>query len=123
MESKIALFKSIADRNRLRILMALIANDELCACQIIELLQFTGATVSRHLAQLTNAGLIKSRKDGRWVYFSLNNNNDGNKKFLEWLFKELKESKEYLEDCKSLKKILNYDPVVLCKKQRGENCC
>jgi ArsR family transcriptional regulator len=103
--------------------MALMTNEELCACQIIELLQFTGATVSRHLSQLNNASIIKSRKEGRWIYFRLNKESLAHKKFLDWLYEDLKNTKEYIEDCSSLKRIIACDPIILCKKQRGENCC
>ena len=123
METKVKLLKSIADHNRLRIIMALMTHEELCACQFIELLQFTGATISRHLSILNNVGLIKSRKEGRWVYFALKKESLSHKKFLDGLFEELKTTEEYIADCKRLKKIVAFDPVVLCKKQRGENCC
>lgn len=65
MDNLTALFKALADRNRLRIVGALLKYDELCACQIIELMQVTGATVSRYIGVLIASGLIGSRKDGR----------------------------------------------------------
>jgi ArsR family transcriptional regulator len=123
MEAKLNLFKSISDRNRLRVIMALMTYEELCACQIIELLQVTGATVSKHLGQLNNAGLIKSRKEGRWIYFRIKKEDQQHKKFLTWLFEDLKLSKDYIEDVKQLKKIMASLPETLCKKQRGEDCC
>ena len=63
--------KALADRNRLRIVAALADYEELCACQLTELLGVSGATASRHLAQLTASGLLASRKDGRWVHYCL----------------------------------------------------
>ena len=98
METKVKLLKSIADHNRLRIIMALMTHEELCACQFIELLQFTGATISRHLSILNNVGLIKSRKEGRWIYFTLRKDNLSHKKFLDGLLEELKSTKESLAD-------------------------
>ncbi|MDZ7667848.1 MAG: metalloregulator ArsR/SmtB family transcription factor [Desulfotignum sp.] len=71
MDDTLLKLKALADRNRLRIFLALTRYDELCACQITELLQVTGATASRHLGILVTAGLLKSRKASRWVYFSL----------------------------------------------------
>ena len=61
--------KALSDQNRLRVVMALMTYDELCACQITEFLQISGATVSRHLGLLANAGIVSSRKEGRWVIF------------------------------------------------------
>ncbi len=63
--------KALSDRNRLRVVAALMTRNELCACQISELLQVTGATASRHMGLLIQAGLVQSRKDGRWVYYQL----------------------------------------------------
>jgi ArsR family transcriptional regulator, arsenate/arsenite/antimonite-responsive transcriptional repressor len=62
--------KALADENRVRTLMFL-RNGELCVCQIIEMLQLAPSTVSKHLAILRQAGLIDSRKVGRWIYYHL----------------------------------------------------
>ncbi|MBK9119451.1 MAG: winged helix-turn-helix transcriptional regulator [Phycisphaerales bacterium] len=59
--------RALGDVNRLRILAAL-RTGELCVCQLLELLGLAGATVSQHLATLRTAGLIDTRKVGRWVY-------------------------------------------------------
>jgi ArsR family transcriptional regulator, arsenate/arsenite/antimonite-responsive transcriptional repressor len=64
--------KALSDENRIRILMALHANAELCVCNINELLQLAPSTVSKHLFLLKNARLVKVRKDGRWMYYRLN---------------------------------------------------
>ena len=62
--------KALADDNRTRALMCL-RDGELCVCQIIELLQLAPSTVSKHLDILHRAGLIESRKEGRWIYYRL----------------------------------------------------
>ena len=51
--------KALADENRVRILLALHGRDELCVCQLIDLLQLAPSTVSKHLFILRNARLIK----------------------------------------------------------------
>ena len=71
MEPTLGIIKAISDKNRMRVVAALWRFDELCACQITELLQVSGATASRHMAILNKAGLVDSRKDGRWVYYRL----------------------------------------------------
>ena len=73
-------FKALADENRLKIL-ALIHEGELgCACtedgcdetrcmtDLVELLGVSQATVSHHTKELVAAGLISTRKKGRWIY-------------------------------------------------------
>ncbi len=62
--------KALGDENRVRALMA-VAGGELCVCQLIELLGLAPSTVSKHMAILHQAGLVATRKDGRWIYYRL----------------------------------------------------
>jgi len=71
MEQTLRITKALADGNRLRAVMALVDHDELCVCQITELLGLATATVSRHMSMLQSASLVTSRKEGRWVYYRL----------------------------------------------------
>ena len=66
------LFKALSDRNRFRVVAALLQSKELCACQIHEWLGVTGATASKHMGILVASGLVLSRKDGRWVHYRIN---------------------------------------------------
>lgn len=63
-----ALAGALGDPGRVRALMAL-RGRELCVCQLVELLGLAPSTVSRHLRVLGRAGLVESRKEGRWVYY------------------------------------------------------
>ena len=62
------LASALSDPNRVRALVAL-RGRELCVCQLVELLELAPSTVSRHLKILAQAGLVESRKQGRWVYY------------------------------------------------------
>jgi ArsR family transcriptional regulator len=62
-----AITKVLADENRGRTLMAL-RSGGICVCQIIEFPGLAPSTVSRHMGVLCQAGLVKGRKQGRWVY-------------------------------------------------------
>ncbi|WP_291345910.1 helix-turn-helix transcriptional regulator [Desulfobacula sp.] len=119
----ISTFKALSDRNRLRVFGALFEYDELCACQIIELLQVTGATASRHMGVLVAAGLVKSKKDGRWVYYRLNRSNENLTGMFQWLKAGFNASIDIEKDSIALKEITLVSPVDLCRKQRGEECC
>lgn len=121
MEKTVATMKALSDRNRLRIFLALQDYEELCACQITELLEVSGATASKHLGILQKAGLIQSRKDGKWtLYRLLADNND--KPLLNWLNTQLANTTTQCKDSASLKKILAISPEEICRKQRGEAC-
>ena len=67
------LFKLIADASRLRILNALAQADgePVCVCEFTQLLSVSQPTVSHHLKQLTDAGLLERERRGSFVYFSL----------------------------------------------------
>ena len=123
MKELISIFKALSDRNRLRIVSALIGYDELCACQITELLEISSATSSRHLGVLINANLVQSRKDGRWVYYCINRSSSSFESVIQWIEHELKDDEEAEHDRKLLKVIVDQEPVDICRKQRGVTCC
>ena len=64
------LFKAFADETRLRILH-LLSRGELCVCDIHDTLKLPQSKVSRHLACLRRAGLVRLRKNGLWKHYSL----------------------------------------------------
>ena len=63
-------FKALADENRLRIL-DLLCSGEKCACELLEDLQISQSTLSHHMKLLCDAGIVYGRKDGKWVYYSI----------------------------------------------------
>ncbi len=63
------LFKALSDETRLRIYL-LLGRGELCVCQIQVALAMSQAKVSRHLTVLRHAGLVTSRREGLWMYYS-----------------------------------------------------
>jgi len=65
-------FKALADETRLRIL-GLLEVREMCVCEVMVALDLTQPTASHHLGLLENAGLVKDRKEGKWVFYSLAN--------------------------------------------------
>ena len=70
MRELLAVMKALADPSRLRIVAALHGR-ELCLCQVMELVGLAASTVSRHMSILEQARLVDARKDGRWTYFRL----------------------------------------------------
>jgi len=64
-------FKALADQTRLRILK-LLQIREMCVCELMTALDLTQPTTSHHLHALEEAGLVKNRKEGKWVFYSLN---------------------------------------------------
>jgi len=88
MEKVIQKFKALGDENRFRILMLLLQRP-LCVCELLEVLDIKGGTLSAHLKLLKNAGLISQKKEGRWIIYSISS--EKTTKFLNELEIENKE--------------------------------
>jgi ArsR family transcriptional regulator len=73
-DRKSRIFKALADSTRLRIL-GLLTVREMCVCEIMVALSLTQPTASHHLKILENAGLVRDRKEGKWVFYSLPDRN------------------------------------------------
>ncbi|NBA97174.1 metalloregulator ArsR/SmtB family transcription factor [Pseudomonas sp. R5(2019)] len=64
-------FKCLGDETRLRIMLMLCAEGELCVCELIWALADSQPKISRHLAQLRACGLLADRRQGQWIYYRL----------------------------------------------------
>lgn len=110
--------KALGDENRIRTLLAL-RQGELCVCQITELFGLAPSTISKHLSILSQAGLVESRKDGRWMYYKLPGKDAPVevREALDWVEKSLENRPRVSEDRKLLKQILKQDPAEICRRQ------
>ena len=70
MREFLAVVSALSDPSRLRLLLSLCGR-ELCVCNLVEFIGLADSTVSKHLSILREAGLVVSRKRGRWVYYRL----------------------------------------------------
>lgn len=70
-------FKIVGDETRLKILYAL-DNNEMCVCDIANLLNMTKSSISHQLKLLKDNGLVKSRKSGKEVYYMLDDSHVSN---------------------------------------------
>lgn len=67
----VKMFKVLADETRMKIAFALCEEDELCVCDVANIIGSTMATASHHLRTLNQLGLAKNRKEGKLVFYSL----------------------------------------------------
>ena len=65
-------FKCLSDETRLRCMLLLHREGELCVCEITHALGLSQPKTSRHLAQLRQSGLLSDHKKGQWVYYKIN---------------------------------------------------
>lgn len=84
------LFKALADETRVKIALAL-TREELCVCDVAHLTGTSVATASHHLRLLRNMGLTKHRKEGKLVFYSLDDHHVGT--ILEQALVHFKEGK------------------------------
>jgi ArsR family transcriptional regulator len=66
------LFKVLADATRLRMLMLLVMEGELCVCELTHALGEIQPKISRHLALLRESGVVLDRRQGQWIYYRIN---------------------------------------------------
>lgn len=89
MDNILPVFKALSDETRLRIL-TLLRNGELCVCDITETLEMTQPNISFHLSMLKEAGIIKVRKNGRWIHYSLDESDMFTRFLLLGMFERIK---------------------------------
>jgi ArsR family transcriptional regulator len=67
----IRVFRAFTDENRLRVL-ELLTKGEQCACVLLDDLQISQPTLSHHMKILCEAGIVTSRRVGKWSYYTIN---------------------------------------------------
>lgn len=65
-------FKALADENRLKSLLLITLQGELCVCELMAALDVSQPKISRHLAILRNSGILLDRRQGKWIFYRLN---------------------------------------------------
>ncbi|MHC1578538.1 MAG: ArsR/SmtB family transcription factor [Dehalococcoidia bacterium] len=79
MRGFVKLFKALSDETRIRILKVLLQR-ECCVCEVMQALDISQSRASRNLGILEDAGFVKSRRDGLWIVYSIDEqrmNSDG----------------------------------------------
>lgn len=64
------IFKAFCDENRIKILQ-LLRGGEQCACMLLQEMNITQPTLSHHMKILCDSGIVKCRKEGKWMHYSL----------------------------------------------------
>jgi len=71
MVDPVLFYKSLADDTRLRCLLLIQKEQELCVCELTEAINESQPKISRHLAQLKKSGILSDRRQGQWIYYQL----------------------------------------------------
>ena len=103
MEVEAEIFKLLSNATRLRLMVLLSLQDEMCVCRLTEALDAPQTRVSRHLAVLRAARLVEARREGTWMYYRLAEPRNRLEECLHECFREcLADHKAVREDLKRL---------------------
>ena len=70
MQELVAIARALGDPTRIRIVAAL-RNGELCVCELVDALDISQSSLSSHLQICREVGVVTTRKESRWIYYSL----------------------------------------------------
>ena len=108
-------FKCLADETRLKSLLIIQSEGEICVCELVEALQEIQPKISRHLALLRESRIVLDRRQGQWIYYRLNPH------LPEWaktvLAETAKQNQSYIEG--NLKKLCRMGS----RPERTKSCC
>lgn len=83
-----AVFKAFCDENRIKILQ-LLQGGEKCACKLLTEMNITQPTLSHHMKILCDSGIVKGRKEGKWMHYSISQDGiEEAQKYLDFLKSE-----------------------------------
>ena len=115
MKKRAQIFKALGDETRLRIMGLLIDGKELCVCDIMAALDLPQSTVSRHLSNLRNAGLVNDRRQGIWMNYKINQREiEHASALLDLLVKMLGDLEQTVEDQRLLNEHLETKKQQIC---------
>ena len=92
-------YKVLSDETRLRCLVLIFENRELCVCELIHALELPQSKISRHLSIIKLNGLIKQRREGQWVLYSIHPQlSDVKRHIISLSIDALKDNQPYKKD-------------------------
>ncbi|MGG1574735.1 ArsR/SmtB family transcription factor [Fictibacillus sp. NRS-1165] len=71
LETAASILKLLGDKTRLA-MVKILSENECCVCEFVDLFEMSQPAVSQHLRKLRDSGLVKERRKGQWIYYSLN---------------------------------------------------
>ncbi|WP_372591638.1 metalloregulator ArsR/SmtB family transcription factor [Guyparkeria sp.] len=108
-------FRALSDATRLRSLMLLQSEGELCVCELTAALDVSQPKISRHLAQLRDIGITKVRREGTWVFYRISDDLPAwAARVLEETFEGTRHTGQFHEDQQRLTGMAGRPPRACC---------
>lgn len=108
-------FQLLSDDTRLRSLLLMQHEGELCVCELVHALGVIQPKVSRHLAGLRDAGIVIDRRQGQWIYYQLNPElPDWARRVIDATVAEASNQKPFINDLAALADMPNRPGVACC---------
>jgi ArsR family transcriptional regulator len=107
-------FKMLADSTRLRCLLLMQSEGELCVCELTSALNLSQPKISRHLAHLRESGILVARRNGTWMYYRINPElQNWALQILQTTLDGVRKTEPFMSDIKILKSMSNR-PHLVC---------
>jgi len=118
MRELIKVLKALSDEVRLRILKILQEWEKLCVCEIMQALDISQTRTSRNLGILKDAGFVTDRREGVWIYYSINKRkiNEYQSELIKLLSKWLNEEEVVQKDKERLERVMKLGLKYKCVK-------
>jgi len=71
MSNPVLFYKALADSTRLKSLLLILSQQQLCVCELMHALDLSQPKISRHLALLKQQNIVSSWREGQWVYYQI----------------------------------------------------
>lgn len=108
-------FRMLADSTRLRCLMLMQAEGELCVCELTHALNLSQPKISRHLAHLREAGVLVARRSGTWMNYRINPDMQAwALEILQSTLNGVRKTEPFISDQKMLEAMANRPGLVCC---------
>lgn len=108
-------FQLLSDETRLRCLMLMQQQGELCVCELTHALGLIQPKISRHLATLRDAGVVTDRRQGQWIYYQIHSDLPGwARQVIDITADEVMTSSPYRDDLVALLSMPNRPGAACC---------
>jgi ArsR family transcriptional regulator len=107
MDNLTEFFKVLSDETRLRIIH-LLTHQELCVCELVDILNLSQPKISKHIAKIRQAGLVNTRRKEQFILYSFDNSNNSYMNILSSIFEEVETNNTLKKDYKKLQLVESF---------------